>query len=232
MKSYSVLRMRDEKKPNVRAMISCMVIYLALAAVFGAVWKAGQDAEWRRAAFIVAVVCFVCFLFVAGLYLFATDENHLLKNTVYGKALMMYGEEKAGIDQKRGASQSVQGIMDEIDRQALEMLYACSGFTLMEDWIVLHRRFSDSFHGKNTVYSLPIRRNDIRRIDWDRLENGENSAFVVRLWVYWVASPDLRKYCGMIRLWQESPYATHAFQQADIQALRAWGASIREKQYL
>ena len=225
MKSYSVFRMRDEKKPVLRILVSCMVIYLVLAALAGALWKIVQG---DRTILMASASFFVCSLFSAGLYLFYTDEKRLLKNTMYGKTLRMYGEKREIPDGMNRNKQGVQEIMDEIDREALDMVYACGGFALMRDWMVLYQRFSDSYHGKNVVYSLPIHKDDIQKIRWERMENAENSAFLVHLWVSWEPSPELAEACRVARIWRASPYVTKACEQADIQALRQWSASIQE----
>ena len=141
MKNYSVLRMRDEKKPWLRAMISCMVIYLVLAALAGALWKIVQG---DRTILMASASFFVCSLFSAGLYLFYTDEKHLLKITIYGKTVKMYGEMQEIADGMNRNKQGDKEIMDEIDREALDMVFACGGFALMRDWMVLFQPFSDS----------------------------------------------------------------------------------------
>ena len=210
MQSYSVRRMRAERQHLFRFIIALAVICLLLSAVCGALWKAFDGSE--RSPLIFTGVFLLLSLFLMGKYLVESDENRLIKKTVFGRALVIYGDKKHTygweFDEKHGSRQ----LMDEIDEEALHMQYECSGFALTPNWAVLYA--SPPASGKNTIYSLPVRKRWIKRIRWEQAGKEENSGFTVLIEVPWNASP----------------YRIHACEQADIQALRAWSAAQEKQQ--
>ena len=207
MKSYSIHRMRQERQPVFRFIISLAAACLAMAAVCGALWKVLDNCATRQP-LIFSGVFLMLFLFLMGFYLLESDAKQLMKKTVFGRALVDLEEKKGtngrALDGKRNAGQ----IMAEIDEEAHHMLYECSRFALMPQWMVIYRWMPQPFFRNTTVASVPVMKRWIARIHWEKAERGENSEYEVFLKVSW----------------NPAPYKILVAEQADIEALRAWGA--------
>ncbi len=210
MKTYSIMLMRRERIPTLSLIVLCAGICLTFAAYYGALWMVGKEIS-----LILTGVCFLLFMFFVGLYFLATDEKRLLRKTLYGRALMQYAMKNGPFAQQKDAEKAAMALMNAIDREAQSMLYECSGFALMEQWIILYGKppVSSIFKGALTAHLVP--REAIRRITWKAAGKEENSGFQVRIWVE--GNPE--------------PHRILTYEQASIQALRQWGAS-QEKQDL
>ncbi len=210
MRSYCLKRMRMERTVFFRLLIAAIVVNCLCAAVCGALWKVLDQAQ-TRAPLIFSGVFLTLSLFLSGVYLRESDINQLFKKTVFGRALVIYGDKKASggwtFDEPRSSSE----LMAEIDEEALHMDYECVSFALMRHWAVFYRYFNGN------VYSMPVEKGWITRIWWEKADGGENSGFdvyVERAYDHPGSPP------GVYRVWE----------QADIEALRQWSAS-QEKMY-
>ncbi len=205
MKTYSVIRMRKERQEELRWIITFAVFCLICAALFGALWKA---LDGVKAPFLFSGVFLLLFLFLMGFYLLASDEKRLLKKTVYGLALTYYGKEtktdEPGI--------AVLSVMREIDEEARAMRYECSGFALMENWLVIYVPLSPTVFGRDAVMSLPVRRSSLKRAVWEKRSQRENDGYMITFEISWL----------------KAPWITTVWEQSDIQALRDWSA-VQEK---
>lgn len=101
-------------------------------------------------------------------------------------------------------------LMREIDSEAKEMDYECASFALMRHWLVLYQ---SALPQNRKIQSRPIPINHLVRIAWRRETKEDNAGF----WVRFVTSDG-----------QE--WETFVWEDADIEALRKWGAS-QEKMY-
>ena len=197
MKSYSITRMRAECQVVFQLLIGEAVMNLICAAVCGAMWKALGTGE-TKAPLIITGIFAALFLFVMGFYLVASDIKWMKKHTLYGKTLESLG----------GAEE----LMAEIDREAREMDYEGSRFALMRHWLVLYQWSSKTLLGGGVIRSLPIPRNHVQKIAWERDSAEENGGYLVHVFSV-----------------QGMRFTIYAWEQADIEALRSWGA-VQEKQ--
>ncbi len=208
MKSYCLKRMRGERVVIFRLLIAAIVVNCLCAAVCGALWKV-LDQGQTRAPLIFSGVFLTLALFVSGVYLRESDLNQLFKKKVFGRALVFFGDKKAGhggfvFDEPRSSRE----LMVEIDEEALHMDYECVSFALMRHWAVFYRYFNGN------VYSIPVEKRWITRIWWEKADGGENSGFDV----YVERAYDHPGSPGVYRVWE----------QADIKALREWSV-LQEK---
>ena len=211
MKTYSVLLMRRERIPTLFPIVLCGGICLIFAAYFGALWMVGKEIS-----LLLFGVCLLLFLFCMGLYLFATDEKRLLRKTKYGRMLIHRGMKTNASSLWTDAEKTARTLMDEIDREAKNMLFECGCFALTENWIILYERPRVSAFLKGALFAYPISRQAIQRIRWEAVGKEKNNGFRVSLWVEDTTDPHM----------------ILTYDQATIQALRAWGAAIQEKRDL
>ena len=97
-----------------------------------------------------------------------------------------------------------EALMEQLDREALHMDYEAAMFALMPHWLVLY----DPSIRTGGVESLPIPRHQVQRLAFERDTNEENSRFAVR-----------------VDLSSGVRFLVYAWGQADIEALRQWGAT-------
>ena len=110
---------------------------------------------------------------------------------------------------------NAEDLAAEIDKEARRMVYEGRQFALLENWLMLYHRSFRSAWGTGSVETLPIRKKQVRRITWEKESKEENAAYLVRVFTA-----------------NDSQFTVSAEEQADIQALRQWGAALQEKQEL
>lgn len=210
MKSYSVERMREERKPVMQTVMAGAVVSLLAAAVSGALWRVWDDRE-NKSALLVTGVFLSLFLLWMGLYFLISDEKRMRHTTLYGHTLMRlwFHEGLSGNEAYQGG---VKPIIAEIDAEAQNMLYECSGFALMRHWLVLYVHQPSRLSVKGTLASLPVRKRDVLRILWNLADGRENSPLEARIWV-----------AG-----SETPWLVRVCEQADRLALDQWIALPEE----
>ena len=116
-----------------------------------------------------------------------------------------YGKELARLG-------NVEELIKEIDAEAEKMDYECARFALMRHWMVIYQWSNEAVAGTGAIRSIPVPSRQISRIAWAKDGNDENNGFLVH--VYTVSGEE---------------YEIFAWEQADIEALRQWGA-IQEKE--
>ena len=105
-------------------------------------------------------------------------------------------------------------LMAQIDQEALRMDYEAAMFALMPHWLVLYDSDPFSARWMGAVESLPIPRHQVKRLAFEKDSEEENSRYAVHVFLY-----------------SDFHLTVYAWERADIDALRAWGA-VRETQDL
>ncbi len=200
MQSYSITRMRAQCRTLFRPLIVLAVADLLFASLFGALWNV-MDAGEDRTSLIFAGVMLALFLLEIGIYLVVSDKKWMLRHTLYGKILASLG--------------NAEELAAEIDKEARRMAYEGRQFALLENWLMLYHRSFRSAWGTGAVETIPIRKNQVRRIIWEKESAEENTAYLVCVFT----ANDLH-------------FTVSAEERADIQALRQWGAALQERQDL
>ena len=196
MKNYAILRMRTECRAYYRLILGESVVLLVTAALCGALWKALDHGS--AAPLIMSGVLAALSAILLGAYLVISDPKWMLRHTCFGKTLSRYGE--------------IEKLISEINRDAENMDYECSGFALMRRWMVIYQSAPLKTWGMAQICSCPIPKAYIQRISWEKETEEENAGY----YVYVTAENGMQ-------------YSLFVWEQADIQALQAWSA-VQETQ--
>ena len=182
-------------------------LFLVIAVIFG-IESAFFGAMWKvmdHAETGDALLLICVFL---GLSLFLMGGYFVVSDPKWMRKHTLYGKTLA----KLGDAET---LMREIDREAEAMLYECHSFALLKQWLVVYENASRRTRGFAAIESRPIPIDHLVRIAWSQDQHVENAG-------YWV----------QFEIAHDADVEVFVWEKADIEALRAWGASIREKQYL
>lgn len=172
-------------------------------------------------AVIMLIFCAVCGALWKVLYQTETKEPLIFTGVFLVLSLFLLGAYFLFSDEKWMLKHTLYGktltrlgdaptLMREIDSEAKEMDYECASFALMRHWLVLYQ---SAMPQSRKIQSRPIPINHLVRIGWRKETREDNAGF----WVQ-IVTGDGQK-------WE-----VFVWENADIEALRQWGAS-QEKMY-
>ncbi len=182
-------------------------LFLVTAVIFG-LESAIFGAMWKVMDYAETEDTLLLICGFLGLSLFLLGGYFVVSDPKWMRKHTLYGKTLAGLG-------DAETLMREIDREAEAMLYECHSFALLKHWLVLYENASRRTWGFAHIESRPVPIYHLVRIAWSRDQKVENVG-------YWV----------QIETSQGQDYEMFVWEQADIEALRAWGASIQEKQDL